>query len=380
MIASIFALSVRNERSVRRLQEAGLFAYDYAHKSKGDLAVLSSCVERLSQGLPKGMLAGSEKSLSLMEDVVSNLKRSAEDILIIAKESKVRLDPISLATVSRLIDERWGWHLRQRQITVENHIVDNNGLLVVDRAMLISIFDNLIQNSIEAIAAKQEETAQYKGTLGVFCSLSDDTVEIYICDDALGISPDIRDKLFKDRVTTKRTGTGLGLTIVRRYIEANRGKVSLCTKLPESAAVSGADDRWRVILKLSFPRGLSDRLYSVLVVDDQKTFYQNLTIDFQSRPAFGNIDYAESLAKALASLKSKKYDALILDMWFGAPPGGAEAYSMLRKSGFSGLVMVVSSFQEKIDEARRLQGVADVLSKDLQRSIPERLENLLRER
>jgi signal transduction histidine kinase len=50
-------------------------------------------------------------------------------------------------------------------------------------------------------------------------------VAVRVSDDGPGISPDIRDRLFDPFFTTKPGGSGLGLAVVHRAVEAHRGLV-----------------------------------------------------------------------------------------------------------------------------------------------------------
>jgi signal transduction histidine kinase len=50
-------------------------------------------------------------------------------------------------------------------------------------------------------------------------------VSLRVTDDGPGIAPEIRDRLFEPFITTKGGGSGLGLPIVHRAIEAHRGVV-----------------------------------------------------------------------------------------------------------------------------------------------------------
>lgn len=376
-MASIVALSVQNQQSVRRLQEAGLLAYDYAHTSKGDLAVLSNSLNDLRRYALQGGGADVESILAVMDDVVRSMNRSSQEILSIARESRTKLEMVRLTDLEGLLKVRWARYLEQRQVTFLSEVQRKDASLVADRAMLFAILDNLVQNSVEAIATRQQRQPDYHGMIGLRCTATDDAVSLYICDDALGIEPQDQPKLFMQRFTTKRTGTGLGLTIVKRYVEANRGTAEYCERLPEDLRGKLGERLWKTVFRVSLPRGQAGQLYSVLVIDDQRTFYDYLRTAFARRPAFGDVDWAEDLTSAINLLRAKTYDVVVQDLWLRKPPQGVEAYSSLRTHGFDGVVVIVSGYQELLEDARRLEGVGDVLAKDNASSIPQRCEEVL---
>lgn len=377
-IASIVALSVQNGRSARRLQEAGLCAYDFAHTSKGDLAVLLGALEEMRRAVPVGTRAESEPFFNVAVNVVTTMKASAEGILAISRESSTKLEIIGIRHLFELLNKRWARHLELRGIRFINRLDTLDVSLIADRAMLLAVVDNLVQNAIEAIAERQRSERDYAGNVGLFVTADSESVYMYVCDDATGIHAENKDKLFKERFTTKPTGNGLGLTIVKRYMEANRGEVVPVNELPSCLYAETPPPEWRTLFCLTFPAGQSERLHSVLVIDDRPTFHELLHAMFAKRPAFGNVDWAGDMTTAIQQLKSRNYDLVILDFWLNKPPQGREAYALLRKGLFQGPIVIVSGFHDKLKEARDLSGVSAILSKDDHGTIPERCEELLR--
>jgi signal transduction histidine kinase len=68
-----------------------------------------------------------------------------------------------------------------------------------------------------------------------------------VADDGPGVPKDIRDRIFNAFFTTKATGSGLGLGIVRKVVDAHDGTIDILsggrgTHFRVTLPVSGADD------------------------------------------------------------------------------------------------------------------------------------------
>jgi two-component system nitrogen regulation sensor histidine kinase NtrY len=101
---------------------------------------------------------------------------------------------------------------------------------------------NLIKNGGEAIESLQEQGAPegHVPELRVAMTLAEETVEITISDNGIGLPPD-RARLFEPYVTTREKGTGLGLPIVKKIIEEHGGSLDLLDAEPfEPGAHPGA--------------------------------------------------------------------------------------------------------------------------------------------
>ena len=94
----------------------------------------------------------------------------------------------------------------------------------ISRAVL-----NVMNNACYAVKLRSEmESADYKPTVAVKVALTDNTLQISIADNGVGMSKEVQDKLYENFFTTKPAGqgTGLGMGIVRNLIEDNHnGKV-----------------------------------------------------------------------------------------------------------------------------------------------------------
>jgi two-component system nitrogen regulation sensor histidine kinase NtrY len=82
-----------------------------------------------------------------------------------------------------------------------------------DKEQLLKIFNNLLENSIEAGDAEATMTR-----IDIRLTMDDSVMVIEVSDNAMGIDESLREKIFVPNFTTKSSGTGLGLAFVKQAI------------------------------------------------------------------------------------------------------------------------------------------------------------------
>ena len=91
--------------------------------------------------------------------------------------------------------------------------------IFADRDHLNGIFSNLFKNSIQAIPDDRE------GLIRVVPEVVRNKVTITVSDNGTGIPETLQKKLFTPNFTTKSSGMGLGLSIVKKYVEGAGGRI-----------------------------------------------------------------------------------------------------------------------------------------------------------
>jgi signal transduction histidine kinase len=99
-------------------------------------------------------------------------------------------------------------------------------ITVMDRTQLIRIITNLVKNAIQAIPEEQENKAVL-----VSVNAEEDNVIIAVKDNGIGINTEITERIFEPKFTTKTSGMGLGLGIIKNIIENYKGTITFESEL-----------------------------------------------------------------------------------------------------------------------------------------------------
>lgn len=98
--------------------------------------------------------------------------------------------------------------------------IDDDFVILFDRDRARSVFENLIKNAIESGDNPQVEVLISKGS-------KPKTVKIEVKDRGIGLPKGAKDKIYNPFYTTKNTGSGIGLSISRQFINARNGSIML---------------------------------------------------------------------------------------------------------------------------------------------------------
>ncbi|MBF0214431.1 MAG: GHKL domain-containing protein, partial [Magnetococcales bacterium] len=110
------------------------------------------------------------------------------------------------------------------KFTVTTEFAPDLPLFSHDRGQLKQVFTNLVSNAMAAIRERHEASF-----LAISTEVTDngEWVRVQIADSGSGIPPGDRDRIFEPYFTTKATGVGLGMAIVKKIIEDHGGTIRI---------------------------------------------------------------------------------------------------------------------------------------------------------
>jgi two-component system, NtrC family, sensor histidine kinase PilS len=221
----IDALRLRAER----LEGVAELSASLAHEIKNPLASIRSAVEQISR---MKHVSEDEKTLThLVLRESDRLSRLLSEFLDFARVRVARTQPVDLGAVVRNATRLVLAHPdRAPEVGVNADIPERVSLVVDgDEDLLHRAVFNLLLNAVQASpasgAVRVEVTPGSFDPLPVGVTYDAGTVAVRVCDEGSGIPVEIRDRMFDPFFTTKPGGSGLGLAVVQRAIDAHRGLV-----------------------------------------------------------------------------------------------------------------------------------------------------------
>ena len=94
----------------------------------------------------------------------------------------------------------------------------------LDRTQLIRVVTNLVKNAIQAVPEVSNPR------ILVTVATENDKVKICVADNGIGIADEVKDKIFEPKFTTKSSGMGLGLGMVKNIVENYNGEIDFTSK------------------------------------------------------------------------------------------------------------------------------------------------------
>ncbi len=206
-------------KQAEHLARLGTMAASVAHEIRNPLAGISGTVQVIANTLPEGDTR--RVALGKVQDQIQRLGSLVGDLLNFARPLTAQLRPTDLVAVAASAVAE------ASASTGHAAVVEGSGSATADGALLGQVLLNLVQNAWQA-GAKNVRVVVTAGAVDVV-------------DDGPGVPVDERGKIFEPFFTTKVRGTGLGLSVAQKMIQAMRGTL-------EHAETTGGGATFRVRL------------------------------------------------------------------------------------------------------------------------------------
>ncbi|KAA9332178.1 hypothetical protein F0P96_11885 [Hymenobacter busanensis] len=213
----------------KRNRELDQFAYVASHDLKAPLRGVTTVVKWIEDELGHELSHKMQEYLGLMKGRLSRLEDLINGLLAYARVGRTQ-QKLEEVNVAHLVHDVADLVVPPQ---FELQIADNLPTLVADRLSLQQVFTNLLSNAVKY-------HHRGAGRLSVSCQELKKEYEFRVQDDGPGIAPEYHEKIFlmfqtlRDRHTAE--STGIGLSIVKKIIDEQRGHIRVESAVGEGAA------------------------------------------------------------------------------------------------------------------------------------------------
>ncbi|MEI0610931.1 sensor histidine kinase [Brachyspira pilosicoli] len=233
--------SYESAQKLKRAEQLASFttlAAGVAHEIKNPLGSISIYVQLIEKIIKKNMDNDCEcynefkDYCNIIKEEISRLEDTINSFLFSVRKLVLNLEDININSLIISTVDFLKYEIENNDIKIDIKFDIENLILKIDERYIKQCLINIIQNSIDSIIEKKKnkEFKSDERNILIKLKLLDNNALISIKDTGIGIKEEELSKIFEPYFTTKRNGTGLGLTNVIRIIEAHNGSFNIESK------------------------------------------------------------------------------------------------------------------------------------------------------
>lgn len=206
------------DRHVQNLED---LSASIAHEIRNPIAAAKSLVQQMDED-PTASDNIEFASVALQE--LDRVERSISHLLRYAREEDMRFESVEMADVIASAVETFRDRIERGAVDVQTQI-DTRGRMRGDPEKLRRVLINLVSNALDAFEGSGTPAPVLHVMSGD--NLAGDEVWVRVRDNGPGIDEATRAKIWSPFYTTKESGTGLGLALSRKLVDAHGGQMEL---------------------------------------------------------------------------------------------------------------------------------------------------------
>ncbi len=214
------------EQMVRKekLAALGQIVGSVNHEFRQPLEVITNAVYYLKAQMERNDIGPIKKEFERFLNIISEECVNTTDLVNELLNFTRKKDAAPLAVdLNKLLESQLQRIQIPDKVRLKKRFAPALPMIHADPVQLSRAFQNIILNGIQAMPKG--------GVLHVSTESSSGPAAVAIRDSGIGISPDHMKKIFEPLFTTKVKGVGLGLSLVKEYVEANQGRIEVQSKV-----------------------------------------------------------------------------------------------------------------------------------------------------
>lgn len=230
--------NIRSELQIRELEAWQNLTKVLRHEIMNSVTPIVSLAETMKDIVDNELTADSpreEESIIDLKEALVTIQRRGNGIMKFVNAyrefTSIPLPNKSLVSVTDLFRNMEGIFVQkaaEKSVSL-NFEIQHNFELLIDADQLEQVLINLIKNALET------EFSTTSPQVNIYASLKSGVKTIEISDNGIGIEKEAQEKIFIPFFTTKKTGSGIGLSLSRQIMSLNDGRINFIENTPSGA-------------------------------------------------------------------------------------------------------------------------------------------------
>lgn len=238
-------VSLQNIRA--ELEEKEMEAYQklirvLTHEIMNSITPISSLASTVHDALTSGHHAGDgdrqEGSADDLREAVYTIKKRSDGLLRfveayrnLTRIPKPRFSIVSVADLLRQVEQLMRTQMPPDAVALTSHVDPQSLEVTADREQIEQVLLNLLVNALHAVRGVEQASIQLEGRLD-----PQGHVVIEVRDNGPGISEDVLDNMFIPFFTTKKEGSGIGLSLSKEILRLHKGTIHVSSQQGKGTA------------------------------------------------------------------------------------------------------------------------------------------------
>ena len=203
-----------NYKELQKEKQIRLSLFKITHEIKNPIAVCKCYLDMINTNDPNQV----RRYIPIIKSEIERLLMLLQDFLLINKNN-LDLDIMDFNMVIEDTIEKLKPLLKENNIMLNTNIIDEEIFINGDYNRLSQVLMNVIKNSVEAMEEKES------GIISISTKIIGHLYYIEVTDNGIGMDKDTLSKMKNPFFTTKKRGSGLGVSLIYEIVEAHSGKV-----------------------------------------------------------------------------------------------------------------------------------------------------------
>ena len=216
--------------NLQQLADRGVMASTISHELRNFLGLILGGLELTQVAVMRGDGDKANENLDKLKSTVENLEKFAAGLMDYSNLTVDKQTSSINSVISDVVSFISGQQ-RFKRIAIIPELESDLPEIMIDGDQIAQLLLNLLNNAADAIA----EAGRPEGEIRVGTCSDDGEAILIVSDNGIGMKPEVKDSLFKSKLTTKKHGHGYGLVTCASIIENHNASVSIDSELGEGS-------------------------------------------------------------------------------------------------------------------------------------------------